>query len=106
MFPSTKRKNWGKEAMCRAMRAVTSGDTDYLRTSKYFSVPRGTLERYVKNTTRSPEELVYVNLGRRNVLPSELENKLLEYCIIMDQKYYGLRCQDIKHKNAWLFSWR
>ena len=37
-----------------------------------------------------------MHLGRRNVLSSELENKLLEYCIIMDQRYYGLRPQDIK----------
>jgi hypothetical protein len=59
-------------------------------------VPTGTLERYVKDTSRSPEELVKVHLGRRNVLPSELEYKLLEYCIIMDQRYYGLRRQDIK----------
>ena len=36
-----------------------------------------------------------MNLGR-TVLPSELENKLVEYCIIMDQKCYGLRHQDIK----------
>jgi hypothetical protein len=56
----------------------------------------------VKDTSRSPEKLVNVHLGRRNVLPSELEYKLLEYCIIMDQRYYGLRRQDIK--NAWVFS--
>jgi len=56
-----------------------------LRASKYFSVPRGTLERYVKDTSRSPEELVNLHLGR-TVLPSELENKLLEFCIIMDQR--------------------
>jgi hypothetical protein len=59
----------------------------YLRASKYFAVPRGTLERYVKDTSRSPEELVNVHLGRRTVLPSELENKLVEYCIPMDQIY-------------------
>jgi hypothetical protein len=41
-------------------------------------VQRGTLERYVKDTSPSTEELVNVHLGRRNVLPSELENKLLE----------------------------
>jgi len=68
--------------MCRAVRVVRSGDTGYLRASKYFSVPRGTLERYVKNTSRSPEELVNVHLGRRTVLLSKLENKLLEYGII------------------------
>jgi hypothetical protein len=96
MSPSTKRKNWSKEAMCRAVRVVRSGDTGYLRASKYFSVPRGTLERYVKDTSRSSEDLVNVHLGRRTVLPSELENKVLEYCIIMDQRHYGLRRQDIK----------
>jgi len=61
----------------------------YIRASKYFLVPRGTLERYVKDTSRSPEELVNVHLGRRAVLPSELENKHVEYCIAMDPRYYG-----------------
>jgi len=75
--------------MCRAVTFVRSGDTIYLRVSKYFSVPRGTLERYVNDTSRSPEHLVNVHLGRRTVLPSELENKLLEYCTIMDQRCYG-----------------
>jgi len=50
----------------------------------------------VKDTSRSPVELVNVHLGRRTVLPSELENKLVEYCIIMDQSYDGLRRQGIK----------
>ena len=36
-----------------------------------------------------------MHLGR-TVLPSELENKLVEYCVIMDRNYYGLRRQDIK----------
>jgi len=82
--------------MCRAVRVVRSADTCYLRASKYFFVPRGTLERYVKDTSRSTEELVNVHLGRRTVVPSELKNKLLEYCILMDQRHYGLRRQDIK----------
>jgi hypothetical protein len=71
--------------MCRALRAVRSGDKGYLGASKYFSVQRRTLERYVKDTSRSPEELVNVHL-RRTLLPSELKNtcKLVEYCIIMD----------------------
>jgi len=82
--------------MCRAVRVVRSGEMGYLKASKYFSVPRGTLERYVKDTYGSPEELVNVRLGRRTVLPSDLEDKLVEYCITLDQRYYGLRRQDIK----------
>jgi hypothetical protein len=65
--------------MCCAVRVVRSGDMGYLRASKYFSVPKGTLERYLKDTSRSPEELVNVHLGRRTLLPNQLENKLLEY---------------------------
>jgi len=55
-----------------------------LRATKYFSVLRGTLKRYVKDTSCSPEELVNVHVGRITVLPSEYENKLVEYCITMD----------------------
>jgi hypothetical protein len=79
------------------LRVVTIGEMGYLRPSKYFSVTRGTLERYAKDTTRSPEEIVNAHLGGRTVLSSELENKLAEYCITMDQRYYGRRRQDIKH---------
>jgi hypothetical protein len=71
-----------------------SGGMGYLRASKYFSVPKGTLERYVKDTSLSPGELVIVHLGR-TLLLSAIENKLVEYCITMDQ-YYGLRSQDVK----------
>jgi hypothetical protein len=51
MSPSTKRKNWSKETGFRAVRVVRSGDTGYVRASKYCSVPRETLERYVKDTS-------------------------------------------------------
>jgi hypothetical protein len=75
---------------------VGSGEMGYLRVSIYFSVQRGTPESYVKDTTRSAEELVNMHLGRRTVLPSDLEHKLVEYCMITDERYCGLRRQDIK----------
>ena len=74
----------------------------YLRASKYFSVPTGTLERYVKDTSRTVGELLNVNFGR-TVLSSELENRLVEYCITMDQRYHGLKWHNIKRT---LFSWQ
>jgi hypothetical protein len=79
MSPSTKQRNWCKEAMCRAVRVVRSGEMGYLKTSKYFSVPRGNLERHVKDTSRSPEELVDVHLGR-TVLLACLTKEALEGC--------------------------
>ena len=70
--------------MCRAVRFVRIGEMGSLKASKYFSVPRGTLETFVKDTSRSPEELVNVHLGRETVLPRERENKLVECCVTMD----------------------
>jgi hypothetical protein len=84
MSPSTKRKNWSKEAMFCAVRLVRNGEMISLRASKYFSLPRGTLESFVKDTFHSPEELVNVPVDRRTVLPREHENKLAECCITMD----------------------
>jgi hypothetical protein len=37
-----------------------------------------------------------VHLGRINLLPSKHENKLMKYFITVNQRYYGLRCQDTK----------
>jgi len=76
-------KNWIKEAMCRAVRVVRNGDTGYLRASKYFSVPRANFGEVP--TSPFPEELVNVHFGRKTVLPTELEYKLVGYCIIMDK---------------------
>ena len=41
------------------------------------------------DTVRSSEEQVNVHLGRRTVLRSEPENKLVQYCITMGPRYYG-----------------
>ena len=46
--PGTKRKNWTKEAVFRAVKFVRSGKMSYLKASKPFSVPKETLERCVK----------------------------------------------------------
>jgi hypothetical protein len=63
----------------------------YLRASKCFSVPRGTQESYVKDISLSSEELLNVYVGKSAVLPNEFQNKRVKCCMIMDQRYYGLR---------------
>jgi hypothetical protein len=55
--------------MCRAVRFVRIVEMDSLRASKYFSVPRRTLERFVKDTSPSPDELVNVHVGGRTASP-------------------------------------
>ena len=48
-----KRKSWGKEAMSRAISVVSSVQVRYLKASKYFSLPKGILDMYMKDTFHS-----------------------------------------------------
>jgi hypothetical protein len=68
----------------------------YKRVTKQLNVPKGILERYVKDNAKSLEELVQVNLGRRPILTDRMESDVVKYCIQMDTRYYGLRRNDVK----------
>ncbi|GBP88563.1 hypothetical protein EVAR_21771_1 [Eumeta japonica] len=64
---SKKRKTWDPEKMKKAIEAV-----------------------------RSKNSLVHKPLGRKPILPPELEEKLVEYILIMEAKYYGLTRMDVR----------
>ena len=94
--PSNKRKTWNKHQMIAAVNAVRAGNMGYKLAAKQFGIPKGTLERYVKKREMSADELVSVPLGRKTVLGADLEKELVQYCIEMDARFYGLRRRDIK----------
>jgi hypothetical protein len=79
-----------------AVRSVRAGQMGYKRATKQFIEQKGTLERCVKDSTKSLEELVQVKLGRRPILPDHIEGELMRYCIEMDARHYGLRRNDVK----------
>lgn len=95
-MPPVKRKQWNPEAMLQAVNTVRKKEMGYQKAAKHFGVPKGTLERYVKDQ-RDPAHLIQVRLGRRPALPDVLEEELRKYCIEMDQRFYGLRLRDIKY---------
>nr|CAD7576217.1 unnamed protein product [Timema californicum] len=90
-----KRKVWDKEAMTEAVTAVRENKMGYLRAPRMYGVPKGTIERYAKDS-RSIGELLNVKLGKKPVLPQVLEEKLVQYCVQMDERFFGLRRSDIK----------
>ncbi|PZC79983.1 hypothetical protein B5X24_HaOG215573 [Helicoverpa armigera] len=58
-MPPINRKTWDHNAMIQGVNAVRRNEMGYLRAAKQFSVPKGTLERYVKKDVRA-EDLVQV----------------------------------------------
>ncbi|KAJ4440648.1 hypothetical protein ANN_08795 [Periplaneta americana] len=58
----------------------------YLAASKRFNVSRSTLFDYVQSNSE-PTTAVKSKLGRKPILPASLEEKLVDYVLIMERKY-------------------
>jgi hypothetical protein len=74
--------------MFQAVKRIRNKETGYIVSYKTNGVIRGTLEGYVKDS-KPAEKLVKVHLGRNSCLPSHLEEELAEFCIAMDEWFYG-----------------
>ncbi|KAG5862213.1 hypothetical protein JTB14_033989 [Gonioctena quinquepunctata] len=93
---NTKHKKWVSNQMKLAINAVRSKEMGYLEASKLFAVPKTTSEDHVKETNKTPEQLVAVSIGRKSILSAELEEDLVAYCLEMDRRFYGHGFGDIK----------
>lgn len=87
---SKKHKNWSPENMKNAIEAVRKQEMGYLKASRTYNVPKSTLEDYVKHGS-SPAPP-----GRKPTLPLELEESLVNYCLEMDRRFFGLTTVDIR----------
>lgn len=93
---NAKRKTWDKKAMTEAIKLVRSETIGLKKAVKMFKVPKTTLQRLVHDKTYTPEEVVEKKLGRKPVLPINIENDLVKYLLLMESKYYGLTRRDVK----------
>ena len=97
LFQMPKRKQWDKEAMEKAVKAVKRGEMGYKRAVKLYGVPRSTLKDYVKNDDAATvRELIDQKIGRRTVLPKCLENDLARYATEMENRLFGLTMKDLR----------
>jgi hypothetical protein len=79
--------------MKRAVEAVINKEMGLLRASKTLNVPRSTIKDHTKSNERNTVEAL---IGRKPVLPTEVEEELVRYCLVMEHKYYGLCAKDVK----------
>lgn len=93
---TVKRRAWDPQAMVQAVAAIKEKKMGYLKASKTYNVPRSTLEDYVKHKTKDIQALLETKLGRKSVLGNDLETQLVKYCEVMEERFFGLKIQDIK----------
>jgi hypothetical protein len=79
--------------MNEAVGAVLRKEMGHLKASKYFGVPQTTLERYVKQRRQSPteEDCPTTKLGRKLVIPPNLEVDLVQHCLLTEERFLGSR---------------
>jgi len=83
-----QREKWDPERMKAAIEAIRNREMGSYKSSRFFSVPQTTLERYVKDQQKSSSETVETKLGRKQVLRCEAENDLAEHCLLMEKNIF------------------
>jgi hypothetical protein len=82
--------------MVKTVVATRGKKMPLLRASKMFGVPRATLKDYVNNRGKDAEALVTMRMGRKPVLPTQIENDLVNYCLLMEINFSRLTTKDAK----------
>jgi uncharacterized HAD superfamily protein len=77
------------------LEAMRSKEMGSYKASRVSNVPQTTLERYVNDRQKILSETIKTKLGRKQVLPCEADNGLIEHCLLMDRKFFGLTMTDV-----------
>ena len=89
------RQKWRQEDIINAINAVRARTKTLNEAPRSNNVPKATLSRKLKKDI-DPKILANETLGRKPTLPAELEKQLVEYCLLMESKFYGLTRNDIR----------
>lgn len=82
--------------MITAIKRVRAKEMGLKKASRLYEVPKTSLKRYVLQTDKSPEEVVNSCIGRKPILPKELEKKLVEYLLEMERSFFGMTRGDLR----------
>jgi len=65
------------------------------KASRFLNLLQTTLRRYVKDRQKSSSETMKTKLGRKQILPCEVENDLAQHCRLMERKIFDLTVADV-----------
>lgn len=92
---SKERKTWDTKHMQQAVTCVRTKKMGYSKAAKMFKVPRTTLRRLAASVL-PPEECVNTRLGRKPVMPPEIEAQLVDYLLEMENRFFGFTKNDVR----------
>jgi hypothetical protein len=81
--------------MIQPFKAVCNKEMGYLAAAKKYKVPRSTLYDYVRSNWE-PFQATQSKLGRKPIIPPTLEEKLFEYLLLIERKYFGCTRDDVR----------
>ena len=91
----TTRQSWNPESMTKAINAVKVG-MSYGKASKEFGVDKTTLQRRVKGGNKIATGSTKMLGSMRSVMPKVFEDELFDYCLKMEERLFGLTCEDLR----------
>ena len=89
-------KTWDKENMIKAIKAVRNKELGHLAAAKNtYNVPPSTLGDYIRSNW-DRFQATYSKLGCKPIIPPALEEKLVEYLLLIGRKYFGCTRDDVR----------
>ena len=74
--------------MANVIKAVRCKEMGLKTASRVFEVPRSTLKDKVNSKETDIEKLINTRLGRKPVLPSNVEEELVSYCLMTEKRFF------------------
>lgn len=88
----TEQKKWSIEDMRAAIEAVRNDSKSLRGAATTYGIPRPTLQRHLKDKVKTPGLL-----GRfRTVFDEEFEHQLVDHCLAMQKRFYGLSLKNLR----------
>jgi len=81
--------------MERALGAVRRGDMGINAAAASYSVPKATLLRHLKSQNKFANDSKQFH-GGVTVLPENLEIELVQYCLDMERRFFGIKIDDLR----------
>ena len=82
--------------MARAIKAVEDNECGYQKASSLYNVPKTTLVRRVKGINKLSKGASKMMGNKKSVLPQDLEEKLAEHILKMEESLFGLTYLDVR----------